>query len=50
MMTYVIVCCLHTRIENIHMVHELQYTLHYCRLGKLADNFIIKNNKRNNYE
>lgn len=41
MMTYVIADCLHTRIENIHMVHELQYALYHCGLSELADNFKI---------
>lgn len=50
MMTYIIAGCLYTRIKNIHMVHESQYALRHCGLGELADNFIIKNNGRNNYE
>ena len=40
-MIYVIVSCLHTRIKNIHMVHELQHTLRHCGLGELADNFNV---------
>lgn len=41
MMIYVIAGCLHTRIKNIHMVHELQHSLRLCKLDELADNFKV---------